>query len=93
MGCEKCRLHGKIQIYGLGTALRLLFSDDDTQLTRNDLISLVNTLIKFSRASVLMDEFRWMEVQGKLILGGLGVAILITFSAIYMRYKLALITI
>jgi hypothetical protein len=26
VGCEKCRLWGKVQIYGLGTALKILFS-------------------------------------------------------------------
>lgn len=28
VGCEKCRLWGKLQVLGLGTALKILFSDD-----------------------------------------------------------------
>lgn len=28
VGCEKCRLWGKLQILGLGTALKILFSVD-----------------------------------------------------------------
>lgn len=38
VGCEKCRLHGKLQIYGLGTALRILFSDKLPSIQRNELI-------------------------------------------------------
>lgn len=37
VGCEKCRLHGKLQIYGLGTALRILFADS-VVFQRNELI-------------------------------------------------------
>jgi phosphoribosylaminoimidazole-succinocarboxamide synthase len=29
VGCDKCRLWGKTQITGLGTALKLLFSYED----------------------------------------------------------------
>jgi len=28
IGCEKCRLWGKLQVLGLGTALKILFSVD-----------------------------------------------------------------
>jgi hypothetical protein len=28
VGCEKCRLWGKLQVLGLGTALKILFSVD-----------------------------------------------------------------
>ena len=28
VGCEKCRLWGKLQVLGLGTALKILFSDN-----------------------------------------------------------------
>lgn len=31
VGCEKCRLWGKLQVLGLGTALKILFSGDDYQ--------------------------------------------------------------
>uniref|UniRef100_A0A915ELE8 Uncharacterized protein n=1 Tax=Ditylenchus dipsaci TaxID=166011 RepID=A0A915ELE8_9BILA len=27
VGCDKCRLWGKLQIHGMGTALKILFSD------------------------------------------------------------------
>ncbi|CAN1302376.1 Endoplasmic reticulum oxidoreductin-1 [Linum perenne] len=31
VGCEKCRLWGKLQVLGLGTALKILFSDNGEQ--------------------------------------------------------------
>lgn len=33
VGCDKCRLWGKLQVTGLGTALKLLFSYDDLEKT------------------------------------------------------------
>lgn len=33
VGCDKCRLWGKLQVTGLGTALKLLFSFDNTPVT------------------------------------------------------------
>ena len=32
VGCEKCRLWGKLQTVGLGTALKVLFSYEDKSL-------------------------------------------------------------
>lgn len=32
VGCEKCRLWGKLQVLGLGTALKILFSVNDENL-------------------------------------------------------------
>ena len=29
VGCEKCRLWGKLQVLGLATSLKILFSVDD----------------------------------------------------------------
>jgi hypothetical protein len=40
VGCEKCRLWGKLQVLGLGTALKILFSDDGQE-------NLVQTVSKF----------------------------------------------
>lgn len=35
VGCEKCRLWGKLQVLGLGTALKILFSvDGSSQLNQ-----------------------------------------------------------
>lgn len=43
VGCEKCRLWGKLQVLGLGTALKILFSvNGQEQLGQTVSISLVN---------------------------------------------------
>lgn len=51
--CQKCRLHGKLQLLGLGTALKWLLLPADliqTATSREELVALVNTLSKFSRS-------------------------------------------
>nr|CAN61292.1 hypothetical protein VITISV_034737 [Vitis vinifera] len=63
VGCEKCRLWGKLQILGLGTALKILFSVDDQnhtplQLQRNEVIALVNLLSRLSVSFKLVNEIR-----------------------------------
>ncbi|KAI3755693.1 hypothetical protein L1987_55499 [Smallanthus sonchifolius] len=57
VGCEKCRLWGKLQVLGLGTALKILFSFDDQkpsaqplQLRRNEVIALMNLLNRLSES-------------------------------------------
>lgn len=52
LGCEKCRLWGKLQFLGLGTALRVLFERDVPKLNRNEVIALVNLLHKLSASSL-----------------------------------------
>ncbi|KAG5515860.1 hypothetical protein RHGRI_036789 [Rhododendron griersonianum] len=57
VGCEKCRLWGKLQVLGLGTALKILFSGDGQenlaerlQLQRNEVIALMNLLNRLSES-------------------------------------------
>lgn len=57
VGCEKCRLWGKLQVLGLGTALKILFSVDGQnqpeqplQLQRNEVIALINLLNRLSES-------------------------------------------
>lgn len=63
LGCEKCRLWGKLQILGLGTGLKILFSvnGDDPyaeriQLQRNEVIASINLLIRLSESVKLVHE-------------------------------------
>lgn len=52
VGCEKCKIHGKLQILGLGTALKILLEDRTCEtLQRNEIIALVNTLYKFATSA------------------------------------------
>ncbi|XP_057808303.1 endoplasmic reticulum oxidoreductin-1-like isoform X1 [Salvia miltiorrhiza] len=65
VGCEKCRLWGKLQVLGLGSALKILFSVDSKnhphkplqlQLQRNEEIALVNLLHRLSESVKLVNE-------------------------------------
>lgn len=47
VGCERCKMHAKLEFLGLATAAKILFSQDAT-LERNEIIALVNTLGKYS---------------------------------------------
>ncbi|KAF9904057.1 hypothetical protein BX616_001408 [Lobosporangium transversale] len=65
VGCEKCRLWGKIQTTGLGTALKILFSYDDASLkrsadnilSRSEIVALINTFNRFSESISAIDRF------------------------------------
>lgn len=57
VGCEKCRLWGKLQFLGLGTSLRILFSDaGEYELKRNEVIALFNFLNKLLSSVVWHEE-------------------------------------
>lgn len=63
VGCEKCRLWGKLQVLGLGTALKILFSVDGQenlaqrlQLQRNEVIALMNLLNRLSESIKFVHE-------------------------------------
>ncbi|KAI8813096.1 endoplasmic reticulum Oxidoreductin 1-domain-containing protein [Cladochytrium replicatum] len=65
VGCEKCRLWGKLQVSGLGTALKILFEyadgTVDYRLTRNELVALFNTLFRFSESLRAVEYFDGVE--------------------------------
>ncbi|KAG8444526.1 hypothetical protein GDO86_009621 [Hymenochirus boettgeri] len=58
VGCDKCRLWGKLQTQGLGTALKILFSEKEIQnlpdnspskgfqLTRQEIVALINAFAR-----------------------------------------------
>lgn len=54
VGCEKCRLWGKLQAQGLGTALKILFSSQGSNgallFSRNEIVALVNYLNRLSES-------------------------------------------
>jgi len=91
VGCEKCRLYGKLQVLGLGTALKLLFESKERRagggaagseepLQRNEVIALVNTLAEFAESVAAVREFRQAEleqVEQRLIVGLASVLILV----------------
>ncbi|CAF1475785.1 unnamed protein product [Adineta ricciae] len=49
VGCDKCRLWGKLQVQALGTALKILFADHDSiQLQRSEMVALLNGFNRIS---------------------------------------------
>ncbi len=70
VGCEKCRLWGKIQILGLGTALKVLFSPEDqpsVPLTRSEIVALINFFAKVSYSVKILGEYRLGKLREGLI--------------------------
>ena len=71
VGCDKCKLWGKLQVTGLGTALKILFSGEfdrpglqpvteDLKLSRNEIVALFNSFGKLSTSIVELERFREM---------------------------------
>ena len=64
VGCDKCRLWGKVQTNGYGTALKILFEFDDKNpekdppLRRTELVALLNAL---DRVSHSLDAVKYFE--------------------------------
>lgn len=71
VGCERCRLWGKLQVAGYGTALKILFElperpSDDPELSsyvmshfrRTELIALINTFDRLSKSIYAVNQFR-----------------------------------
>merc|ERR1712157_344424 len=53
VGCEKCKLHSKLHVLGIGTALKILFSKNTLStdmFERNEILALIVTLGKYSDA-------------------------------------------
>ena len=66
VGCDKCRLWGKLQTAGYGTALKVLFDFDEgseISLKRKELVSLINTLARVSHSLDALASFRRMEAE------------------------------
>ncbi|KAH9485185.1 Endoplasmic reticulum oxidoreductin-1 [Psilocybe cubensis] len=74
VGCDKCRLWGKIQTTGLATAMKILFELDETALDpransdllqRSEVVALMNTLFRFSESLKAVETFRklWREMD------------------------------
>lgn len=73
VGCDKCRLWGKLQVTGLGTALKILFAESTASdgevvlaLSRSEVVAFVNTLNRLSESLAAVGRFRalWAERHG-----------------------------
>lgn len=75
VGCSKCRLWGKLQTQGLGTALKILFSEKEIQnlpehsrskgfqLTRQEIVALLNGFARLSTSIYQLHNFRLMLTE------------------------------
>ncbi|ROW07883.1 hypothetical protein VMCG_03468 [Cytospora schulzeri] len=68
VGCDKCRLWGKLQTAGYGTALKVLFefdndSDEIPVLKRTELVALFNTYARLSQSLDAIQKFRVMAAE------------------------------
>ena len=69
VGCDKCRLWGKLQTVGYGTALKVLFEYDELKngenppLRRTELVALVNTLDRVSSSLTALNKMRDMVIK------------------------------
>ena len=90
VGCEKCRLWGKLQFLGLGTALKILFDDNqDKRLTleRNEVIALYNLLYKLSTSVMWVQKFEDMiNSRARLMakLGAIGACVVLCVLSVML---------
>eukprot|EP00092_Neocalanus_flemingeri_P001376 GFUD01001468.1.p1 GENE.GFUD01001468.1~~GFUD01001468.1.p1 ORF type:complete len:474 (-),score=69.20 GFUD01001468.1:201-1622(-) len=63
LGCERCKVWGKLQVTGIGTALKILFTPlEEIKLTKHELVALLNALGRHSTSISELDSFRVTEV-------------------------------
>ena len=73
VGCDKCRLWGKLQTVGYGTALKVLFEYDENKngenppLRRTELVALVNTLDRISSSLSALQSYRNLVSKASLL--------------------------
>ena len=56
--CQKCKVYGKMQILGIGVALRILIKKVDINLTRNELVAVVNLLRKWVESVEIIERMK-----------------------------------
>eukprot|EP00163_Fabomonas_tropica_P021479 TRINITY_DN37533_c0_g1_i2.p1 TRINITY_DN37533_c0_g1~~TRINITY_DN37533_c0_g1_i2.p1 ORF type:complete len:465 (-),score=59.98 TRINITY_DN37533_c0_g1_i2:47-1441(-) len=88
VGCDRCKLWGKVQTLGIGTALKLLFTEDDLEgevksLHRSEVIALFNVLGRLSESVEIATEMRALRLRNVLAGYGTG-AVLSLFLALFV---------
>jgi len=59
LGCERCKVWGKLQITGIGTALKVLFTEPASlALSRHELVALLNAFGRISTSIHEVNSFR-----------------------------------
>merc|ERR1712173_546809 len=58
VGCQRCKVWGKLQVTGIGTALKILFSPrEELTLTRHEIVALFNSLGRHSSSVRELEHF------------------------------------
>lgn len=90
VGCQKCKLHGKLQIYGLATMLKILFDKNEiVNLKRNEVIAYINLVSKIHRSigyMIAMSESIESEDLSLKIKCGVSVGIYVLLVLIFCYY-------
>lgn len=69
VGCDRCRMWGKLQTIGYGTALKVLFESEDPntqhllKFRRIELVALFNTFDRLSKSVEAINNFKSMYLQ------------------------------
>ena len=64
--CDKCRLWGKVQTRGLGTALKILFSGPGLTLQRGEVVSLFNSFNQLSASLLYVGRFKEADTSTQM---------------------------
>lgn len=69
VGCDRCRMWGKLQTIGYGTALKILFDTEDpdtehlVKFRRIELVALFNTFDRLSKSIASINDFKQMYLE------------------------------
>ncbi|KAK6205414.1 uncharacterized protein RJT21DRAFT_15694 [Scheffersomyces amazonensis] len=66
VGCDRCRMWGKIQTIGYGTALKILFEDEaaeNLKFRRIEIVALINTFDRLSKSIASINNFKSMYLK------------------------------
>jgi flavocytochrome c len=61
--CQQCKLHGKLAMTGYGVALKVLFMQETPALERNEIVALINTIVKMSESVRHVRELTALYLQ------------------------------
>ncbi|MES1913589.1 MAG: hypothetical protein MHM6MM_005772 [Cercozoa sp. M6MM] len=89
--CDSCRLHGKLQILGLGTAMKVLWTNRSLQasdLTHDEVVALTVTASKFGSAIEALHIDENLSQRRVLLQVLLSTISLVTAAIVTLRYYL-----
>ena len=74
VSCEKCRVWGKLEILGLGTAIKILLTSEKEMreipahhfLSRQEVVALINTLNQFAKSILFASHAMELEFDEKI---------------------------